>query len=146
MQCGVPMPTPPLRQISIRGKRDAGIAQAGAGAEPAGDGPIHCWAPGSQCDRLEDPMEGLRFVVPRPSARKKAVRCAWSTTPCRSDKGMLAFLAFSVRDRRGNAMATIQVGSVPAPASIFCCEKPRYGASRTDTTRRHALAVLALMV
>src|SRR5262245_66361423 len=45
-------------------------------------------------------------------------------------------------------MATMQVGSVPAPASIFCCEKPRYGASRTDTTRRHALAlaVLALMV
>ena len=62
MQCGVPMLTPPLRQISIRGKRDAGIAQAAVGAEPAGDGPIHCWAPGSQCDRLEDPMEGLRFV------------------------------------------------------------------------------------
>src|SRR5262249_12089444 len=39
-------------------------------------------------------------------------------------------------------------GPSPAPASIFCYEKPRYGASRTDTTRRHALAlaVLAPMV
>src|SRR5262245_16276105 len=117
MRCGVPMLVPPLRQISIRGK--SGIAQAGAGAEPAGDGPIHGWAPGSQCDRLENPKEGLRFVVPRPSARKKAVRCAWSTIPCRSDKGMLAFLAFSVRDRRGNAMATMQVGSVPGPSVYF---------------------------
>jgi peptide/nickel transport system substrate-binding protein len=45
-------------------------------------------------------------------------------------------------------MATMQVGSVPAPSSIFCRGKPRYGASRIDTTRRHALAlaVLALMV
>ena len=45
-------------------------------------------------------------------------------------------------------MATMQVGSVPAPASIICREQPRYGASRTDTTRRHALAlaVLTLLV
>ena len=45
-------------------------------------------------------------------------------------------------------MAAMQVGSVPAPSPIFFRGKPRYGASRTDTTRRHALAlvVLALMV
>jgi peptide/nickel transport system substrate-binding protein len=45
-------------------------------------------------------------------------------------------------------MATVQVGSVPAPSSIFCRGKPRYGASRIDSTRRHALAlaVLALIV
>jgi peptide/nickel transport system substrate-binding protein len=45
-------------------------------------------------------------------------------------------------------MAAMQVGSVPAPSSIFCRGKARYGASHTDTTRRHALAlaVLALMV
>jgi peptide/nickel transport system substrate-binding protein len=45
-------------------------------------------------------------------------------------------------------MAAMQVGSVPAPASIFCRGKPRYGASRTGNTRRHALAlaVLALIV
>jgi peptide/nickel transport system substrate-binding protein len=45
-------------------------------------------------------------------------------------------------------MATMQVGSVPAPLSILCRWMPRYGANRTDTTRRHALAlaVLALMV
>jgi peptide/nickel transport system substrate-binding protein len=43
-------------------------------------------------------------------------------------------------------MATMQVGFVPAPSSIFCRGKARYGASRTDITRRHALAVLALLV
>src|SRR5262249_17333204 len=57
-------------------------------------------------------------------------------------------LAFSMRDRRGNAMATMQVGSVPALLNIFCLGKPRCSASRIDSTRRHALAlvVLALMV
>ena len=44
-------------------------------------------------------------------------------------------------------MATMQVGSVPASTTILCRGKFRYGASRTDTMRRHvlALAVLALM-
>jgi peptide/nickel transport system substrate-binding protein len=45
-------------------------------------------------------------------------------------------------------MATMQVGFFRAPSSIFCRRKPRFVASRTDTMRRHALAlaVLALMV
>jgi len=45
-------------------------------------------------------------------------------------------------------MATMQVGSVPALSSIFYRGKTRYGASRTDATRRRALAlaVLALIV
>jgi peptide/nickel transport system substrate-binding protein len=45
-------------------------------------------------------------------------------------------------------MAAMQVGSVPASSSIFCRGKTRYGAGRTDTMRRHALALafLALMV
>src|SRR5215467_14881480 len=77
--------------------------------------------------------------------KNKVVRCAWSNAPCRSNRGC-SHLAFSVRDRRGNAMATLQVGFVPAPSSIFYRGKASYGASRTDITRRHALAVLAPLV
>jgi peptide/nickel transport system substrate-binding protein len=41
-------------------------------------------------------------------------------------------------------MAISQAGSVPALFSISCRRKPSHGASRTDTTRRHILALVAL--
>ena len=41
-------------------------------------------------------------------------------------------------------MATMQAGSVPAPSPFFCRGKLGHGGSRTDTTRRHILALVAL--
>ncbi|MDE3158066.1 MAG: hypothetical protein KGM92_04785, partial [Acidobacteriota bacterium] len=52
-------------------------------------------------------------------------------------------LVFSVRERRGNAMVTTEIGSGPTLPSVFCRRRHAGGA-----TRRYilALAVLVLMV
>ena len=49
-----------------------------------------------------------------------------------------------MRDRRGNAMAILQVGFVPVPFSILCRGTRSHGASRAAKTRRHILALVAL--
>ena len=41
-------------------------------------------------------------------------------------------------------MATMQVGSAPAPSSFFCRRKPGHGTRRIDPTRRCILALVAL--
>ena len=46
--------------------------------------------------------------------------------------------------RRGNAMAFLQIGSVPMPFAILSCRRPSQRASRAATTRWSILALVAL--
>jgi peptide/nickel transport system substrate-binding protein len=60
--------------------------------------------------------------------------------------GVVTYPAFSVRDRRGNAMANLPVGSIPAPSSIFRRWILSSGTDHTGAPRRHMPGIAALAV
>ena len=101
---------------------------------------FHPWAPTLQCNRLTKSEGGAS----RLRQEGKLSVAHGGLAQGRSGQGPLKILAFSVRDRRGNAMTTMQVGLVPAISSAFRHRKPRQGSTKASRLRWNIVAVLAL--
>src|SRR5204863_2620724 len=99
-----------------------------------------CWvvAREGRCGRVRHPRAWPRCLrASRPRQKKKVVRCAWSAALGPMRQGVN--LAFSVRDRRGDAMPTMPIGPVPTLSTVLC----NHGLSATRSAHRAIFALLA---